>query len=393
MQEPLKVNTGSPLPGIKPLGETVRIPRNILEVLRDQIFGFDTYFVTGQQPYEGGVIFKGNLRGDPSISYCKLNKRLQDRFGDQYKLFLLFSPEDNKPVAIVVPKESVQPEPSSVPEWLAASVFGLATVFTILLRNSPALQLNFPSSFGNLKLLLDGLPGALVTALILVGHEAGHYYAARNAGVELGVPYFVPSWQIGSFGGITRITSIPQKRQDLLEVAAAGPLAGASLSLLILLLGLLLPPAEGQGILVNATAFHDSLLVGVLAKAIFGESLKEGASLSVNPMVLWAWSGLLINAINSIPYGELDGGRISLALWGRKVWSRINGLSVALLGFSAFFSDVALYWVVLAIFLQRGPIAPQAEEISPPDKGHVAAGVAVLFLAALVCFPFPFPFT
>lgn len=35
--------------------------------------------------------------------------------------------------------------------------------------------------------------------------------------------------------------------------------------------------------------------------------------------MLWAWAGLLINAINSIPAGELDGGRIAFSLWGRKV--------------------------------------------------------------------------
>jgi membrane-associated protease RseP (regulator of RpoE activity) len=34
---------------------------------------------------------------------------------------------------------------------------------------------------------------------------------------------------------------------------------------------------------------------------------------------LWAWAGLLINTINSIPAGELDGGRIAFAMWGRKV--------------------------------------------------------------------------
>ena len=47
--------------------------------------------------------------------------------------------------------------------------------------------------------------------------------------------------------------------------------------------------------------------------------IKEGTKVAVNPLIIWAWSGLLINAINSIPAGELDGGRISLALWGRKV--------------------------------------------------------------------------
>ena len=45
----------------------------------------------------------------------------------------------------------------------------------------------------------------------------------------------------------------------------------------------------------------------------------EGTAISINPLVIWAWAGLLINAINSIPAGELDGGRISFALWGRKV--------------------------------------------------------------------------
>ena len=55
------------------------------------------------------------------------------------------------------------------------------------------------------------------------------------------------------------------------------------------------------------------------AKLILGDVLKEGTQLSINPLVLWAWAGLLINAINSIPAGELDGGRIAFAMWGRKV--------------------------------------------------------------------------
>lgn len=55
------------------------------------------------------------------------------------------------------------------------------------------------------------------------------------------------------------------------------------------------------------------------AKLLLGDVLKESTPISVNPLVIWAWAGLLINAINSIPAGELDGGRISFAIWGRKV--------------------------------------------------------------------------
>lgn len=60
--------------------------------------------------------------------------------------------------------------------------------------------------------------------------------------------------------------NIVPKRQDLLKVAAAGPLAGFSLGLALLLLGFFLPPADGIGVIVDASVFHESLLVGGLGE-------------------------------------------------------------------------------------------------------------------------------
>ncbi|XP_031375070.1 probable zinc metalloprotease EGY2, chloroplastic isoform X1 [Punica granatum] len=389
------IASGSPLPGLRPqqLDESMRIPKETIDILKDQVFGFDTFFVTSQEPYEGGVLFKGNLRGKPATSYEKITIRMQNNFGDQYKLFLLINPEDDKPVAVVVPRKTLQPETTAVPEWFAAGAFGLVTVFTLLLRNVPALQSNLLNSFDNLELLKDGIPGALMTALILGVHELGHFLVANSVGVKLGVPYFVPSWQIGSFGAITRIVNIVPKREDLLKVAGAGPLAGFSLGLILLLLGFILPPADGIGVIVDASVFHESFLAGGIAKLLLGDVLKEGTPLSVNPLVLWAWAGLLINAINSIPAGETDGGRISFAIWGRKASARFTAASIVLLGLSSLFNDVAFYWVVLIFFLQRGPIAPLSEEITDPEDKYVALGILVLLLGLLVCLPYPFPFT
>ncbi|XP_020982322.1 probable zinc metalloprotease EGY2, chloroplastic [Arachis duranensis] len=316
-----------------------------------------------------------------------------EKFGDEYKLFLLVNPEDDKPVAVVVPRTTLQPETTAVPEWFAAGAFGLVTVFTLLLRNVPALQSNLLSTFDNLNLLKDGLPGAAVTALILGIHELGHFLVAQNIGVKLGVPFFVPSWQIGSFGAITRIRNIVSNREDLLKLAAAGPIAGFSLGFLLLLLGFVLPPSDGLGVVVDASVFHESFLAGGIAKLLLGDVLKDGTPISVNPLVIWAWAGLLINAINSIPAGELDGGRISFAIWGRKASVRLTGFSIVLLGLSSLIDDVAFYWVVLIFFLQRGPISPLSEEISDPDQKYVAFGITVLLLGLLVCLPYPFPFT
>ncbi|CAL9121378.1 unnamed protein product [Musa textilis] len=389
----LEVASGSPLPGMKQqLDETVKIPKATIDILKDQVFGFDTFFVTSQEPYEGGVLFKGNLRGKPAKSYEKITNRMQGKFGDQYKLFLLINPEDDKPVAVVVPKRTLQPETTAVPEWFAAGAFGLVTIFTLLLRNVPALQSNLLSTFDNLALLNDGLPGAIVTALIVGFHEIGHILVARDAGIKLGVPYFVPSWQIGSFGAITRILSIVANREDLLKLSAAGPLAGFTVGLILLLLGFVLPPVDGTGIVIDPAVFHESFLAGGIAKLFLGNALKEGAPLSINPLVLWAWTGLLVNALNSIPAGELDGGRISFAIWGRKASTRLSGITLALLGISSLFNDVAFYWTILIFFLQRGPIAPLSEEITEPENRYVGLGIAVLLLGLLVCLPYPFPF-
>ncbi|KAD2805161.1 hypothetical protein E3N88_38538 [Mikania micrantha] len=317
----IEIASGSPLPSVKPqqLEDIIMIPKETIDILKEQVFGFDTFFITSQEPYEAGVLFKGNLRGSAAESYKKIEKRLHETFGDQYKLFLLINPEDDKPVAVVVPRKTLQPETTAVPEWFAAGSFGLVTIFTLLLRNVPALQSNLLSVVDNIDLLKDGLSGALVTALSLGVHEISHILVARSAGVKLGVPFFVPSWQIGSFGAITRILNIVPNRQELLKIAAAGPLAGFSLGLVLLLLGFYLPPTDGIGIVVDASVFHESFLAGGIAKLLLGDVLKEGTTLSVNPLVIWAWAGLLINAINSIPAGELDGGRISFAIWGRKI--------------------------------------------------------------------------
>ncbi|OEL30604.1 putative zinc metalloprotease EGY2, chloroplastic [Dichanthelium oligosanthes] len=368
------------------LDDVERIPKATIDIMKDQVFGFDTFFVTSQEPYEG------NLRGKPAKSYEKITNRLENKFGDQYKLFLLINPEDEKPVAVVIPRQTLQPETTAVPEWFAAASFGLVTIFTLLLRNVPVLQDNLLSTFDNLELLKDGLSGALVTGLIIGVHEIGHILAARESGIKLGVPYFVPSWQIGSFGAITRIVNIVRNREDLLKLAAAGPLAGFSLGFVLLLLGFILPPSDGLGLVIDPTVFHESFLVGGLAKLLLGDALKEGTQLSINPLVLWAWAGLLINAINSIPAGELDGGRIAFAMWGRKISSRLSSLTIGLLGIAALFNDVAFYWVVLIFFLQRGPIAPLSEEITDPENNYIGIGVAVLLFGLLVCLPYPFPF-
>ena len=56
------------------------------------------------------------------------------------------------------------------------------------------------------------------------------------------------------------------KREDLLKFAAAGPLAGYALGLVLFLLGFILPPSDGIGLVVDASVFHESFLAGGIGK-------------------------------------------------------------------------------------------------------------------------------
>lgn len=52
----------------------------------NQVFGFDTFWVTSMDNYgHEGVVFKGNVRGrDPAVSYQKMKNRLQASGGAQH---------------------------------------------------------------------------------------------------------------------------------------------------------------------------------------------------------------------------------------------------------------------------------------------------------------------
>ena len=55
----------------------MQLPREAIQRLRDVIFGFD-FFVTSVENYQAnGVLFKGNLRADPSDGYDRIAARLK----------------------------------------------------------------------------------------------------------------------------------------------------------------------------------------------------------------------------------------------------------------------------------------------------------------------------
>ena len=365
-----------------PTAEISPIPDEDLAMIRG-IFGIDTFFATETIPYQDGAIFKGNLRGEPDVAYAKMSDRLQQAFEDKYRLFLVESPEE-RPVVVILPKTN-DPQTTTLAQKNLALVLLIGTILTSLEASSILQGFDL---FDNFARYAEAIPLSLGLWSVLIAHELGHKAIANRYNIRLSIPFFLPNWQIGSFGAITRFESLLPNRTALFDIAFAGPAVGGILSLLLLILGLILSH-PGSTFQLPTEFFRASILVGTLAKVVLGSALEE-AVVDINPLVIIGWLGLVITALNLLPAGKLDGGRIVHAIYGRKTARRSTLATLIILGIVSLFNPanpIPLYWAVLILFLQRDLERPVQNELTEPDDSRAAWGLLALFLMLATLIP------
>jgi len=359
--------------------EPTPIPEADLSLIRG-IFGIDTFFATETIPYQEGVVFKGNLRGEPEAVHNRLTKSLQERLNDKYRLFLVEN-TDGKPVMIVLPSRT-DPQRAQLGQKAFAVILLIATMATSL-EVGGILQ-NF-DLLSNPERFAEALPIALGLFVILISHEVGHWLLARRHQVRLSWPFFLPAVQVGSFGAITRFESLVPSRNALFDIALAGPAFGGITSLLLLVVGLLLSHPGSLFQLPNQF-FQGSILVGSLARVVLGSALHSPV-VNIHPLVIIGWLGLVITALNLMPAGQLDGGRIVQAIYGRKTAGRTTFATIVLLAIVSLGNPLAMYWAILILFLQRDLERPSLNEITEPDDARAALCLLALFLMITTLLP------
>ncbi len=359
--------------------EVPPIPEEELNAIKG-IFGLDTFFATETIAYQQGAIFKGNLRGEPEEVHNRLTASLQSRLGEKYRLFLVEN-TDGKPVIIVLPSSN-DPRPATLQQNIFAGILFLATIATSIEAAGLLLKFDFfstPSRFA------EALPiGGGILAILLI-HEIGHWLLARRHQIRLSLPFFLPAVQIGSFGAITRFESLLPNRKVLFDIALAGPAAGGIASLLTLIIGLLLSH-QGSLFQLPNEFFSGSILVGSLARVVLGSAL-QSPLVDVHPLVVIGWLGLVITALNLMPAGLLDGGRIVQAIYGRKTAERTTIATLIVLGIVSLANPLAMYWAIVILFLQRDLERPSLNEITEPDDARAALGLLALFLMIATLLP------
>ncbi len=174
---------------------------------------------------------------------------------------------------------------------------------------------------------------------ILVCHEMGHFVVARHHGVDASLPYFIPlppMISLGTMGAIIRMRTPIEDRDKLLDVGAAGPIAGLVVAVPLLIVGLWFSPTSGVAE-PGAVLEGNSIAYIALKYLAFGRYLPaaDGTDVQLHPMAFAAWVGILITFINLLPIGQLDGGHVACAVLGSRHERTSGILHGALLGIAA----------------------------------------------------------
>ncbi|MFO0619304.1 MAG: site-2 protease family protein [Polyangiaceae bacterium] len=193
----------------------------------------------------------------------------------------------------------------------AVTVFYAGAVYANALPETPALV-------PILVALPKGYKFALPLLAILLTHEFGHYIAARLHQVRASLPYFIPMPMVSPFGTMGAVISMPDRirsRNALLDIGAAGPLAGLFVALPVWCVGIATSKVEPLG----GTYIQEgqSILYWALKKVLAGP-IPAGSDLSMSSVAFAGWTGALVTMLNLVPVGQLDGGHIAYALFGAR---------------------------------------------------------------------------
>lgn len=248
---------------------------------------------------------------------------------------------------------------------------------------------------------------------ILLTHEFGHYFAARLHRVPASLPFFIPLPLLSPFGTMGAVIGMSgriKSRNALLDIGAAGPLAGLVVAIPVVVYGLRHSPV--QPIPEDGIQEGQSLLYWLLKYLALGK-IPEGYDVFLNGPAFAGWVGLFVTMLNLVPIGQLDGGHIAYALFGEKQnryariihWSMLGMFVLNLVRFlppairkhesieDAVGNSMAwLVWFVLVYVLGR----LSGQDHPPTEPGELSRGrraIAVLSLLVFVLLFMPTPWS
>lgn len=272
--------------------------------------------------------------------------------------------------------------------WVHIGLF-CATILTTLAAGA---MLKGMDIFKEPGTIIQGWPFSMALMAILGTHETGHYIFAKRHRVAVSRPYFIPVPPpitfIGTFGAFIKMKGPMPNRLALLEIGAAGPIAGFLVAVPALLWGLHLSSIvslDRGGFILG-----DSILIKLATLAMFPD-MAPHEDVFLHPVAFAGWIGLLVTMLNLLPLAQLDGGHIAYALLGERQVYLARAIFAALIPMGIFLSTNWLFWAFLILFLMRTVRHPPVFDTGRPLSHYeIAIGVVCLIIFILCFIPIPF---
>ncbi len=289
-----------------------------------------------------------------------------------------------------------EPEPSGFSKWALPTALFVLTVFTTLWAG--AYQTYHGPVRGPLNFLLThpellwrGIPFAGSLLFILTTHELGHYLLSSIHRVPASLPLFIPGPPhfIGTFGAIIRMRGPILSRRALFDIGVAGPLAGFIVAVIVLVIGLSLSTVV-ERTAAGGLQLGEPLLLQCLSWIVIGPISPE-QDVVLHPIGFAAWFGLFVTSLNLLPIGQLDGGHVAYALWGRRqrTMALVCVPILLVLGFVGW--PGWLLWAFMAGLWGIGH-PPVIDPFTPLGRGRTIVGWIALGVLILTFAPVPFSF-
>lgn len=180
----------------------------------------------------------------------------------------------------------------------------------------------------------------------------GHYMVGRYYGIDVTLPYFIPSpLPPGTFGAVILIKSPMPDNKAIFDMGIAGPLAGLVITIPVIILGISLSPLEPQSSLVGGNYVLGEPLIFKWLSYLIKGNVPDDYILTLHPVALAGWFGLLVTAINLFPVGQLDGGHISYALFGAQRARSIGVFVLICFGIMSLFWAGWMIWIMLILLV------------------------------------------
>jgi membrane-associated protease RseP (regulator of RpoE activity) len=295
--------------------------------------------------------------------------------------------------------------------WINALLF-ILTLFSVLFigaSHENVTQINFTT-------LWEGLPFAATLLAILTAHELSHYFVGRMYGSPVSLPYFIPlptrMSLLGTMGALIVQRGPMRSRKALFDIGVAGPLGGLVVAVPLLIAGLAFTKVgtpsmfmdlpQGEPLVVSQEG--NSLMYLAAKYLVHGRVLpnpQTGEDVWLSPpspggsVAFAAWAGLLVTMFNLFPVGQLDGGHVAYAMWGRRAWWIARGVlalmfiwGVFLLARGNFAGGTWLAWGGLTLLMgPRHP--PPLNDVTPLDAKRTWLGWVMVVIFLLILIPIP----